>query len=173
LKLFSFFLLIIIFSSSTYSAEIATIKLSYVIDNSLEFDKFISKLDTLKTKMQNELLEDENILIEKKKTIEDSKIIFSENEYNQQIENYNNLANLFKEKFDEFNNNINMNIEENKKILINEIVGITKELSLNNNFDIILNEDQYFLASDNFDISNQIIEILNKKKLDFEIIELR
>ena len=172
MKLFSFFLLIIFFSFSVDSTEIATFKISYVIDNSLEFDKFIDKLDTLKTKMQNELLEDENELMKKKNKIEESKIIFSESEYNQQIEDYNILANSFKEKLGEFNNHINMNIEKNKEIVINEIIEITKILSRNKNFDIILNEDQYFLASDDVDISKQIIEILNKKKLDLEVIEL-
>ena len=122
--------------------------------------------------MQNELLEDENELIEKKNKIEESKIIFSESEYNQQIEDYNILANSFKEKFGEFNNHINMNIEKNKEIVMNEIIEITKILSHNKNFDIILNEDQYFLSSDNIDISKQIIEILNKKKLNLEFIEL-
>ena len=122
--------------------------------------------------MQNELLEDEKELIEKKNKIEESKIIFSESEYNQQIEDYNILANSFKEKFDEFNNHINMNIEKNKGIVINEIIEITKILSRNKNLDIILNEDQYFLALDDVDISKQIIEILNEKKLDLEVIEL-
>ena len=111
-------------------------------------------------------------MIEKKNKIAQSKIIFSEAEYNQQIEEYNILANSFKEKFDEFNNHINMNIEKNREIVINEIIEITKILSRNKNFDIILNEDQYFLASDNVDISKQIIEILNKKKLDLEVIKL-
>ena len=138
----------------------------------MEFDDFIKKLDTLKAEMQKELLIDENILIEKKNKLEESKMIFSETEYNQKIENYNSLANVFKEKLDEFNNNINMNIEKNKKVLINEIIEITKKLSLNKKFDIIFNEDQYFIASDNVDISNQIIEMLNKKQLDLEIIEL-
>ena len=172
MKLFSFFLLIFFFSSFVDSTEIATFKISHVIDNSLEFDKFIDKLDVLKNKMQNELLEDENELIEKKNKIDESKIIFSESEYNQQIADYNILANSFKEKFDEFNNHINMNIEKNKEIVINKIIEITKILSRNNNLDIILNEDQYFLASDDVDISKQIIEILNKKKLDLEVIEL-
>jgi len=63
LKSFPFFLLIIFFLSSADSTEIATFKISFVIDNSLEFDKFIDKLDTLRTKMQNDLLEDENELI--------------------------------------------------------------------------------------------------------------
>ena len=171
MKFFPIFLLIIFFSFSGNSTEIATFKISYVIDNSLEFDKFIDKLDALKNKMQNELLEDENELIEKKNKIEESKIIFSESEYNQQIEDYNILANSFKEKFGEFNNHINMNIAKNKEIVINEIIEIVKLLSRNKNFDIILNEDQYFLSSDNLDISDQIIEILNKKKLDLEVIE--
>ena len=169
MKLFYFFLLTIIFSSTIYSTEIAIFKLSYVIDKSLEFNKFINKLDTLKITMQNELREDEKKLIEKKKIIDESKIIFTETEYNQQIENYNHLANSFKNKFDEYNNHININVEKNRNIVINEIIIITKELSLKNNFDIIFNEDQYFLASDNIDVSNQIIELLNKKKLDLEI----
>ena len=171
MKLFSFFLLIIFYSSSVDSTEIATFKISYVIDNSLEFDKFLDKLDVLKNKMQNELLEDENELIKKKNKIEESKIIFSESKYNQQIEDYNILANSFKEKFGEFHNHINMNIEKNKEIVINEIIEIAKILSRNKNFDIILNEDQYFLASDDVDISKQIIEILNKKKLNLEVFE--
>ena len=172
MKFFPLFFLIIFFSSSVVSTEIATFKILYVIDNSLEFEKFIHKLDALKTKMQNELLEDENELIEKKNRIEESKIIFSESEYNQQIEDYNILANSYKEKFDEFNNHINMNIEKNKGIVINEIIEITKILSRNKNLDIILNEDQYFLALDDVDISKQIIEILNTKKLNLEVIEL-
>ena len=172
MKLFPFFLLIVFFSSSVDTTEIATFKISYVINNSLEFGKFIDELDVLKNKMQNELLEDENELIKKNNKIEESKIIFSESEYNQQIEDYNILANSFKEKFGEFNNHINMNIEKNKEIVINEIIEITKILSRNKNFDIILNEDQYFLASDDVDISKQIIEILNKKKLNLEVIDL-
>ena len=108
MKLFSFFLLIIFFSFPVDATKIATFKVSYVIDNSLEFGKFIDKLDVLKNKMQNELLEDENELIKKKNKIEESKIIFSESEYNQQIEDYNILANTFKEKFSEFNNHINI-----------------------------------------------------------------
>ena len=172
MKLFPLFLLIVFFSSSVDSTEIATFKISYVIDNSLEFDKFIDKLDVLKNNMQNELLKDENVLIEKKNKIEESKIIFSESEYHKQIEDYNILANSFKKKFDEFNNHFNMNIEKNKEIVINEIIEITKMLSRDKNFDIILNEDQYFLASDGVDISNQIIEILNKKKLNLEVIKL-
>jgi Skp family chaperone for outer membrane proteins len=172
LKSFPFFLLIIFFLSSADSTEIATFKISYVINNSLEFDKFIDKLDTLRTKMQNDLLEDENELINKKNIIEESKVIFTESEYNQQIEDYNILANSFKEKLSDFNNHININIEKNKEIVINEIIEITKILSHNKNLDIILNEDQYFLASDDVDISKQIIEILNKKKLNLEVIEL-
>ena len=59
--------------------------------------------------------------------IKETKIIFSESEYNKQIEDYNILANAFKEKFDEFNNHINMNIVKNKEIVINEIIDIVND----------------------------------------------
>ena len=134
MKLFLFFLFIIFFSFSVSTTEIATFKISYVINNSLEFGKFIDKLDVLKNRMQNELLKDENELIKEKNKIEESKIIFSESEYNQQIAAYNILANSFKEKFAEFNNHINMNIERNKEIVVNEIIEIAKILSRNKNF---------------------------------------
>ena len=63
MKLFPFFLLIILFSSSVDSTEIATFKISYVIDNSLEFDKFEDKLDALRNKMQNQKILWSNYLV--------------------------------------------------------------------------------------------------------------
>ena len=57
-------------------------------------------------------------------------------------------------------------------MLFRSIIEITKILSRNKKIDIILNEDQYFLASDVVDISKQIIEILNIKKLNLEVILL-
>ncbi len=69
MKLFPFFLFIIFFSSSVDSTEIATFKISHVIDNSLEFDKFLDKLDVLKNIMQNELLENEEINLIKYKPL--------------------------------------------------------------------------------------------------------
>ena len=172
MKLFSFFISLIFFSFPVFTIEIATFKLSYIIDKSLEFNDFINDLELLKSKMQDELQNDEKLLIEKKNKIEESKILFSEEEFNKQIENYNILANSYKEKYEKFNIHINSNIEMGKKALINEVVEITKELSLKNNFSVILNEDQYFLASDKIDISEEIIKLLDKKKLKLEIIEL-
>ena len=69
MKLFCFFLSIIILPSNIYSTEIATFKLLYIIDNSLEFDEFIKKLDTLKIEMQKELLIDEKYLNNYKNSI--------------------------------------------------------------------------------------------------------
>ena len=86
MKLFTLFYSSFFFHLQCFSTEIATFKLKYIIDNSLEFEKFINKINILKNKMQNELVEDENKLIEKKNKIEESKVIFSETEYNQQIE---------------------------------------------------------------------------------------
>ena len=111
MKLFSFFISLIFFSFPVFTIEIATFKLSYIIDKSLEFNDFINDLELLKSKMQDELQNDEKLLIEKKNKIEESKILFSEEEFNKQIENYNSLANSYKEKYEKFNIHIDMIIE--------------------------------------------------------------
>ena len=41
-----------------------------------------------------------------------------------------------------------MNIEKNKEIIVNEIIDITKFLSRNKNFDIILNEDESLMGAE-------------------------
>ena len=52
--------------------------------------------------------------------------------------------------------------------MINEIIIITKELSLKNNFDIILNEDQYFLASDDVDYLVIGVRKIYRQSKDFD-----
>ena len=54
-----------------------------------------------------------------------------------------------------------MIIESNKDIILAKILEILKEISIKNQYDIILSEDNYFIASDNIDISEIVIKKLN------------
>ena len=53
---------------------------------------------------------------------------------------------------------------------MNQIIEISKVISTNNNFHIVLTEDNYFIASDNYDITNLIIEKLNLINIKLKII---
>ena len=60
-----------------------------------------------------------------------------------------------------YNEKVDLIIESNKDIILAKILEILKEISIKNQYDIILSEDNYFIASDNIDISEIVIKKLN------------
>ena len=60
-----------------------------------------------------------------------------------------------------YNEKVDLIIERNKDIILAKILEILKEISIKNQYDIILSEDNYFIASDNIDISEIVIKKLN------------
>ena len=48
---------------------------------------------------------------------------------------------------------------------------IDKDISINNKIDLVLNEDQYFISSENNDISQLVLHKLNDKKLNLQILD--
>ena len=109
-------------------------------------------------------------MIFSKKEIEDLQLILNTQEINTK-------NNLFVKKVEEFNAEIkkfdyyiNKNIEINQKIIINKIIKITTDISNSQNIDIIFDENNFFMASDKFDISNLVIEQLLLEKETYIII---
>ena len=62
-------------------------------------------------------------------------------------------------------------MESNKRIVLKKISEIVGALSESNGYELVINEDQYFLASNKLDISDIIIDILNKEKLNLNIAQ--
>ena len=170
--IFSFFL-ILLFSSSINAQKIATIKISYLISNSIAYVDFIKKLNITKLSYANSLKEDEKELKHKEGKIQDSKLILDETSLNNLIENYNKDFQSYQNKVNNFNLNIDNTINSNQKIIINEIIPITQILSDSMNIDIILNEDQYFLSSHDSDISDIVLDELNKKTKKLKIFKIK
>ena len=170
--IFSFFL-ILLFSSSINAQKIATIKISYLISNSIAYIDFINKLNITKLSYANFLKEDEKELKHKEGKIQDSKLILDETSLNNLIENYNKDFQSYQNKVNNFNLNIDNTINSNQKIIINEIIPITQILSDSMNIDIILNEDQYFLSSHDSDISDIVLDELNKKTIKLKIFKIK
>lgn len=156
-------------SFNIFAENIATIKLSYIIDNSKEFSNFLNKLEIYKNEINDKLLIEEKELNKKKIEIEDSKILLNDEEYNKIVSEYNKTAEIFQNKVVSYENLIKNNISNNRKIIIKKITEIVMQLSGVNNFDLIINEDQYFLASNKIDISNKILEQLNNIEINLKI----
>ena len=156
---------------SVYADNIATIRLSYIINNSVEFNKFIKEIESIKSTYFNELKNEESILEKRKVELEDSKILLNEYEFNKLLENFNNDADDYRQKIQKYENFLNSNIQENEKKMLQEISIITENYSKKNNIDIIFNEDQFFISSATLDISDIIVNKLNKKQIDLKLIK--
>ena len=89
MKILAIYLLCFIFALSVQSQEIATIKLSYLIENSNDYIKFINDLENKKKSFYDILIEEEKILKDKKNEIEESKMILNDEEINKLVINYN------------------------------------------------------------------------------------
>ena len=159
------------FSLSVYSQDIATIKLSYLIQNSNDYINFIGKLEDKKKSFYNILSKEEEILKQRKSEIEESKLILNDEEINNLINAYNYDLQSYQKKIEKYNYFVNNNIDQNQKIVIQEIIKIAQEISSNKKFNIVLNEDQYFISSENIDISNLVLERLNKTTINLAIID--
>ena len=73
--------------------------------------------------------------------------------------------NNFESKVDKYNNYIQSNLEFNENIILNEILQIVENIAIEKKIDLVLNENQYYLSSDEINISNIIIQKLNKINL--------
>jgi len=166
-----YLILFFLISFSVSAEKIVTIKLSYIFENSNDYVAFIEKLNKKKDQLQKQFEIKEKELIDKKQEIEESKILLSEEEMNITIDKFNEETLRFNENMNYYNALINENIELNKNIVLKEIALIVRNLSIENNYELILNEDQYFLSSDHLDISEIIIKILNNKNIDLIISE--
>ena len=162
---------ILFISYSAFAEKIATVRLSYILNNSNQFVIFLDELEKIKTQYFNELEGDEKILNKRKSELEDSKLILNEEEFNLLIEVYNKDTMNYKKKITKYETFLNDNMESNKRIILKKISEIVGSLSESNGYDLVINEDQYFLASNKLDISDIIIDILNKEKLNLKIIQ--
>ena len=168
LNIFIFFIL---YSSNVYSSNIAVINLEFIFNEINQYKIFIEKVELYKKKTESNLKIKEKELINQNKEIESSSLILNDKEMNQLIETYQlNLSN-FQKNINKHNLVINSNIDKQKNYILNEIANICKKVSLEKNFDIILTQNNYFLSSEKIDISNIVIDELNKLNLilDFNI----
>ena len=170
MKIFVFLIILCLQGFDILAEEIATIKISYLIKNSTEYNTFINKLESEKILFNDTIKNEEQILKDRELEINESIFLLSEEEYNNQINIFNEKVKIYQEKIEKYNYFLDKNIDINQKTIIDEIFLIVKDISIKNNIKLVLNEDQYFISSEKNDISHLVLSQLNSKKLNLEII---
>ena len=164
------FTIICIFSTNLLALNLATINISYILEKSISYNNFLDELSIKKLELQDTLVLKETELEKLKQDIDNAKLIVSEDELNIMISNYNNQLKILDQEIKKINLFFSKNIENNKNIIIKQIISYIENISNESNIDIILTEEQYFMSSKKIDISDQIINLINNDIIILNIV---
>ena len=169
-----FFISFSIIFFSTYSFannKTAYIDLDLILSESNPSKFIFLQLKDIEEQKLKKLKSDELKLKEEEKKILSSKNIISNEEYIK-------IVNNFKKKIDKFNNKKNNDIENLKKIRNAEIIRffklvnpIIEKIMEENSIEILFEKKNIFIAKSNYDITQIVIENINKNIKNFKIQE--
>jgi len=168
--LYFFLFLFFIINLQANAGTIATINIQKIIDKNMQFSEFLSLLSKKKNEYENLINELEKNLVNEKKKLDESKIILNQKKLEPLIEEYYKNISNFEYKVDDINLYLSKLFDFNKQIIINEIIEISKSISIKKNIDVILDNNNYFIASDTIDISDIVIQDLNNKNIVFQLL---
>ena len=164
IKLFIGILLIFFNLTFSYANEkINYMNLDYVIKNSTSGKLILEEINLLQKKNFQTLKSKEQAIKDKENTILKQKNILSENDFNSKIAA---LRNEIKE-FNIDRKKLMREIENKKKKdfdnLFKKISPLIEQYMKNNSIDFIFNQNSVFVANKKFDISDEILKLVNEK----------
>jgi Skp family chaperone for outer membrane proteins len=159
------FILIFYISSTSFSIsaeKTVFLDIDFVLNNSIFGKSIYSKLDELNKMNFDNLVKMEKELDKKKKSIDVSKNISTKENLEQQVILFNQEVKNFRSE----KNKILKNFELKKKNEINKFLvrinPIIQEYMKDNSISIVLPKNQIFMGNVEMDITNDIIELVNK-----------
>jgi len=162
-----FILFLSFFYLNNVSANnLAYLDLNYLLNNSLSGKKLIKNLEVLNNQNIEKLKKEQVTLNNERDNINKIKNIISSEELNNKISVLNEKLNKFQQKQDKMSKEFKQKQEEEIKNFFNKINPIIEKYMLDNNIDLILKKENIFISKKNFDITNIIIELINKKFTD-------
>ena len=165
------FLLIFYCFSSYAENKISYIDIDIILSKSNSSKSLLKQLKDIETAQFEEFKIKEKKFKDEENKILSSKNILSNEEYEKNVNNFRkDLANYQNKK-----NNIILNLKKKRN---DEIINFMKlisplvnEFMNNNSIDILIEKKNIFIAKSNYDITENILEIINKEIKEFKIID--
>jgi len=143
--------------------SISFIDVDYIYSNSKIGKKIDNKLKSEKKKINNELTGyQKNIKDEKEKLISQQKII-SEEEFRNQTIDLEKKINKYNKLISDNNNSFIKYKKEIKGLFLKKLMNIVREYAEVNSIQLVLNKKDIIIGQNTMDISNDILELVNKK----------
>ena len=157
-----FFYLCLISQAYSSDQKIVYLNLDYLVQNSEPGKLILQELDNIKKKNFEEFEIKKSSLKKKEEDLIKKKNIISKEEFETKVVALRDEMNVYNKNrqkiFSEFEENKKKKLNEFLKKITPYIEGFVKENSIN----IVLNEKNLFIASKKFDITSQIVKIINK-----------
>ena len=164
---------ITIYSTNLFATKIFVIDVEKLINENIYYKKFMEEIEKNQISETNELNLIEKEIVDLQNEIEQSKLILDQNEINKLIEDYNIKLNKFNILIESFNLHYQNEIINKRKIVLKEIIVLVEKFAKDNNIDIVLDSNNYLVASNSINITEDIeLKLKNLElKLDLKKFE--
>ena len=131
--------------------------------------EFINKIEIDQKQYREEFAKEELNLKSQLEKIEEVRLILNDNEIQNEINEYNKDFNIFNNKIEKFNIHYENQLNLFKNKILQIILELLKEYSLNNKIDLILDTKSYIISDNSINITNQIFEKLDKISVGIDL----
>ena len=157
------YLLSLFFNPLLAAEKTAVIDLDFLVQNSNIGKKVLKDIDVL-NKKNIQLLEKKNKDLKKLELeIKSKKNILSENDFNQEVKNFQSKVNNFKNEKNkivkEFNNFRKTKLEE----IFNSFNPIIADYMKENSYNVLLDTKNIFMVNKSSNLTNEILILINDK----------
>ena len=169
-KFFFLFIVLNFFSFSYAEDKVAYIDMDFILSQSNASKSLFKQLNDIERTNYIDFESEEKKFKNEENRILGSKNILSKNEYNKKV-------NIFKKDLINYQNKKKTIINELNKNKNNEIIRYIKlispiinEFMEKNSIGILIEKKNIFIAKSNYDITENVLEIINKQIKDFKIL---
>ena len=162
-KIFFFLILFTFCQNYTLANDkIAIVDLDYVINKSVIGNNLLKELDTLNKSNLKKLNLLKNKIDKNKEEIIKVKNVISEDELKKKIQNQNNIIGEFDKTKIKLEKEINELKRKNILEIIKKINPILEKYMEENSIEVLLKKESIYLTKNNYDITNEILDLVNK-----------
>ena len=159
----TFFIYISIFSSVFAENKIAYLDLDFILSNTNIGKITLEKLETIEKKKNSELKLKEKNLKEEENKILASKTIITEEQLKKNISDFQKKIQVYSKDKAEQIKILKKNRNTEIINLLNLINPIIKTYMNDNSISIVIDKKNIYIGNTNYDITNNLIELINKK----------
>ena len=158
------YLFFFLITSNAYSNEkVVYLDVDFIINKSKPAISIIKKIDKIRNKETKNLQNAEEKIKKKNDELKKTKNLISKDEFNDKVSKFRDELKQFEAKKIETINEINKKRQQELNKFLSLINPLIKEYMEKNSIDIVIDKKNIFIAKSEYDITKDILEIVNNK----------